>query len=159
MKITFSIIISCALQFCFAQVDYTVISNADEITSLKKEISEEPWEIYCENSVLTYQNSGEDFMLICSEEGDDVSMIAFGEPGADTLLTEANTNFIRQVMNTYSEGDFEGDVDLKLLSLYSNEQKALLSLKFPKDENGVSKTMAFLLKRPAEAIKQADSKL
>lgn len=144
MKTAFSVILSCALQFCFAQVDFTLIHNANEITSLKKEISEDPWEIYCENATIIYRSLGEEFGLTCSKEGDDVGMMVFGKPESDTLLAQANSQFIRQVMNT----EFEGSVDLMKLSVYSNKDKALLYLELPKIADGLSEKIAFLYLRP-----------
>jgi hypothetical protein len=143
MKFTLSIITSLALQFCFAQIDYQTITDTTEVSRLKKEFNTS-LDIYCEKCDIVINNTEEFFRLRCKEKSEG-GMLLFGtfDSDSDSLSREANNEFIRAVIKT----EFKGNVDLKLFSFYSNDDKALLFLEFPADKSSTLVSRTYLYER------------
>ncbi len=139
MKITFSILASVALQLCYAQADFTEITNYRELQSLQAEINDFSTEISCANAPMLGTAADSTFRAKCADGGGFHHF--FSTNGA--LSNPESFSLLRNVL----VAEFEGEIEFETISISSNAEYNLLYIEYYSEPEALPRPRAFLSKR------------
>jgi len=138
MKTAFSIIAACLLQFCFAQVDYTEITDYKELKRLQTEINDFSTEISCANAPMLGTVNDSTFRAKCADGG---GFYHFSS-GNGALSSPESFSLMRSVL----VAEFGGEIEFESITLSSNAEQALLYIEYYPEPKSLPRPKAFLSK-------------
>jgi hypothetical protein len=139
MKIAFSFIAACLLQFCFAQVDYTEITDYQKLKSLQAEINSYSFELSCDSAHMLGTVNDTIFRAKCADGG---GFYHFSS-GNGALSNPESFSLMRSVL----VAEFGGEIEFESITLSSNVEQTLLYIEYYPEPKSLPRPKAFLFKR------------